>query len=214
MAVVNLEEAVATHLHQVFGGDGPIKIRVIDVRKDSFAVRFPLRQNRVDVLLHDVENAVAGEGGNELANIHRADVDRYFPVICADLLSHHQEKVVGFFEAAAEFIERFQADHLRAFNGPLFHPLIGKTLQVFFSREDRRDIGCDGRPLLAFLSNVVVGEDQEMVAMIFVPIDDHLRVVVAIAPERMGVEITFPPGHRFCGDCRQGNGQNRRNQKE
>ena len=41
----------------------------------------------------------------------------------------------------------------------------------------------------------MVGEGEELVAVAGVPVDDHLGVVVAVAPERVGVQVALePPG--------------------
>ena len=47
----------------------------------------------------------------------------------------------------------------------------------------------------------MIGQRQELIPMPEVPIDDHLGVVVAVAPERVGVQITLePPGLRIGND--------------
>ena len=45
----------------------------------------------------------------------------------------------------------------------------------------------------------MVGEGKEVIAICFVPLNDHFRVVVAVAPEGVRVEIAFPPARRWCG---------------
>ena len=45
---------------------------------------------------------------------------------------------------------------------------------------------------------VVLGQRDEVIARGLVPVHNHLWVVVAIAPKRVGVEVAFPPSrHRW-----------------
>jgi hypothetical protein len=39
----------------------------------------------------------------------------------------------------------------------------------------------------------VIGESEEIVAFIFIPIYDHFRQVIAIAPQGMGVRVPLKP---------------------
>ena len=47
-------------------------------------------------------------------------------------------------------------------------------------------------PLLALGDDVVVGQGEEVVAVPLVPVGDHLGEVVAVAPERVGVQVALP----------------------
>ena len=55
-------------------------------------------------------------------------------------------------------------------------------------------------PPLALGEDVVVRQGQEVVPALLVPVRDHLRVVVPVAPEGVGVQVALPPtGFRLCG---------------
>ncbi len=48
-----------------------------------------------------------------------------------------------------------------------------------------------------------------MIVTAFIPIDDHFRIIVAIAPEAVGVEISLPPSTAGTGavpEYKQSNG--------
>ena len=67
-------------------------------------------------------------------------------------------------------------------------------------------------PLLAFQHPVVIGQGEKVVTVVLVPIGDGFWEIVAIAPQRMGVEITLPPtslGGRRQGHHGQQAGDNR-----
>jgi len=83
----------------------------------------------------------------------------------------------------------------------LLDPVCAEPLQVFVQGHRAAFVGCRIDPSVALGQNVVVGKREEMVAVLLVPIDNHLRIIIAIAPERMGVQIAFPPLGR-CGTGR------------
>ena len=45
----------------------------------------------------------------------------------------------------------------------------------------------------------MIGEREEVVAVLLVPIGDHLGIVIAIAPQRMGVQVALPSACRSIG---------------
>ena len=47
-------------------------------------------------------------------------------------------------------------------------------------------------PLVTLQQDVVIGDCQEIVTVLLVPIDDHLREIVAVAPVGMGVQVALP----------------------
>ena len=46
----------------------------------------------------------------------------------------------------------------------------------------------------------MVGDAEKVVAVAAVPVGDHLGIVVAIAPERVSVEVALPPAGVFGGE--------------
>ena len=51
----------------------------------------------------------------------------------------------------------------------------------------------EGHPALALAEHVVIGESEEVVARVPIPLDDHLGKPVAVGPQRVGVEVALPP---------------------
>ena len=74
-------------------------------------------------------------------------------------------------------------------------PVIAKRLATFINRCRSASI-FDGRqihPAFALAKDVVIGQSQEIVAVIDIPFRNHLRKVIAVTPKRMGVQVAFPP---------------------
>src|SRR4051812_10259150 len=84
----------------------------------------------------------------------------------------------------------------------LLDPVIAESRNIFLQRVTTaaldnlpRDYpGClDLEPSLALLHYIVIRQGEKIVAVLFVPIRDHLRVIVPVAPERMRVQIALVP---------------------
>ena len=94
-----------------------------------------------------------------------------------------------------EFVERLQPDLGVPVLAPCFDPLVAEASAVSLQGVDRAALGgCVFRdPLFALTQNVVVRQRKKVVAALAVPIRDHLRKVVSITPERMRMQVAFPP---------------------
>ena len=69
------------------------------------------------------------------------------------------------------------------------HRAESQNLGAWWGWETERVVGED----------VVIRQCEEVVTMPFVPISDHLRIIVAIASERVRMEGSFPPTRRWVG---------------
>ena len=71
----------------------------------------------------------------------------------------------------------------------------------------RRSVG----PAFAVGKNIVIGHGQEVVIVTLVPVGDHLGKVVAVAPQRVRVQVALPPA-RF-GGVESGGGEEKWDQQ-
>ena len=90
----------------------------------------------------------------------------------------------------------------------MLYPIGTKLLEVFFECQSATSIFFGMNPSVSFCKNVVVRDAKEMIAILSIPIGDHFRVIVSIAPKRVCMEISLPPFGFFCGyTCRAGQQQ-------
>ena len=73
-------------------------------------------------------------------------------------------------------------------------PVRSKTPKVLRECQVASGIVRGVNPKRSIQDNVVIRERQELIALLLVPLDDHLRVIIAVAPKRMRVQIPLPPG--------------------
>ncbi len=84
--------------------------------------------------------------------------------------------------------------------GALFHPRCAKSFAVggqcppcrFIARRPAGIGRVDVDPALAPLQQVMLGQREEVIAAATIPVDDHLREVGAVAPQRVGVQVPLP----------------------
>ena len=80
--------------------------------------------------------------------------------------------------------------------------LVWKCGAVFLQSGVATRVCAKRDPFLSFEEDVVIGDGEEMVAVRFIPCCNHLREIVAIAPEAVGMEVAFPPVAGLGGDGR------------
>jgi hypothetical protein len=49
------------------------------------------------------------------------------------------------------------------------------------------------QPALPFVDQIVIRKREKMKPVLFIPNGDHLGIIVTVAPERMRVQVSFPP---------------------
>ena len=210
MAVVNLEEPVALHLHQVLGGERPAEVGVVDVRKHRLAAEPALRQHGVDIALHDFHDIRAVPRLDSVAKVGRVDVDLVLLEkvrrvganfvlleLVSDLLAGNHQEPLAFLQIATELGQRVEPDLQDAVGGEASVEAVrAVTGEVFFEGCLAHLVG-HRNPFDAFLEDVVVGQGQEMVAVGLVPFGDHFGEIVAVAPERVRVQVALPPARRL-----------------
>ena len=135
---------------------------------------------------------------DEVAQVGGVDVDRFRFVFVGDLFVLNEQEAPRHLKEFAVLGQGFESHLLPAVPFAQADPVCAEPLQVFVQGHGAAFVGCRIDPFAALGQNVVVGQREEMVAVLFVPIDDHFRIVIAIAPERMGVQIAFPP-RGLCG---------------
>ncbi len=62
-------------------------------------------------------------------------------------------------------------------------------------------------PLIVIGDDVMVGQCQEIVAMALIPIGDHLREIISVAPKGMSMQVALEPACLFGGGQDGGRGQ-------
>jgi hypothetical protein len=130
-----------------------------------------------------------GDCVDEIERIHvRASTIQ----VLRDLLSAHEKETPGLVQRRRVFARPAETHEKRIASAAFFdrrrmtHPI----LVVRFAAESR---GRHAPPLLVRRDRVVIRERHELVAISLVPVRDHLRKVVAVAPERVGVRVALPP---------------------
>lgn len=192
VAVVDLEEFQAAHRHEFLRGDAPAEVGVIDVGEHRLAGGFALGIDRIDIALDDFEHAVAALGLDNFAQVDGAHVDRGEFVFIRELLAGNENETAGFLEFGTELSKRFQAHFWKVIAGALLDPVFAEAFDVTFEDIATAFIRRH-EPAVTHLQGVMIAEHQEIVAMLLIPIGDHLGIAIAIAPEGVGVEIALPP---------------------
>jgi hypothetical protein len=112
----------------------------------------------------------------------------------ADLLPLDQEEFSGNREPGDDFIEPLEPD----FEPPLFtRTLIDPSLWKFGTEAIEGDLAAPilhrVDPAFVIEQRVMIGEAEEIVPVFFVPQGDTLRVRIAVAPERMRMQVAAIP---------------------
>ena len=110
----------------------------------------------------------------------------------ADLFTLDQQELPRFLELSLDLVERRAKVLGLAVRALAFdHLCVSERLLVdprgFASSLVRRN------PPLTLAEHVVIAEDQEVVAVVFVPLDHRFGRAVAVAPPRVGVGIALIP---------------------
>jgi hypothetical protein len=201
MAVVDLEKAFTPKWQEILGGDAPIEVGMVDVRKHRLAGAAALEKDVVDVVLHDIEHVAAAVGFEAFPGICHVDVDGPGEIPVRQFLAGDEEELPGLFEKRSELCEWFKSDlvgsETRTFLDPGAVAFL-VSIEGFSSASTR----AQSEPILSLQRNVVIREGEKVVAVVAVPFGDHLGIIVAVAPERMSVEVAFPPrgARRFAGE--------------
>ena len=193
MPIVDLEKALPLHLHQVFSGDPPSKIRMVDVREHGLAGLAALIQNGVHPALHHIEHIGATLRRDLLAEIGGVDVHRKRQVTAGDFLGGNHQEPTGFFEQAAELRQRLQPILVGAVMITSHQPVGPKAALVLLEGLGKMVLCGLGDPLLALQHPVVIGQREKVVTVFLVPVGDGLGEIIAITPEGMRVEVALPP---------------------
>jgi len=228
MAVVNLEETLAFHLHEFLGRDRPAEVGMVEVREHRLAGPRLLLEDGVEVLLHDLDGGRAGERRQELARVGDVDVNGAGPSGRGgglratpgggNLLARDHQEAPRLLEERAVFVERLEAHLPLAVLLAELDPVRAEAAQVFLQNPaaaattpgagmHAHHLG--KQPALARLHGVVVGDGEEVIALLLIPVGDHLGIIVAVAPERMGMQVALEPawfgdgGHPGVRDQRQ-----------
>jgi hypothetical protein len=114
-----------------------------------------------------------------------------------DLFGWDQDELAAAFEQITVFIEGFESDlvFVRAGLASGFNPSFTKSLEVPLHALPVATLlnVFDIHPFGTLLQDVVVGDGQKVVAILTVPIGNDFGKIISIAPERVGMEISFPP---------------------
>jgi hypothetical protein len=215
MTVVDLEEPLAPEGDQVLHLDRPSEVRMVDVGEHELAGPLPLVEDGVDVSLHHVAHAGPALRLDELTEVGGVQMDGLLLELVRDLFALDHEKPIGLFEEASILGEGLQPDEVRVAVLLLLDPFVPEALPV--AREHGgAPRGLEVDPPLSLGEDVVIRQDGEVVPVGLVPVEHHLRVVVAVAPQGVGVKVALPPPGgllRRCGDA-GGQGHDRQDGKE
>ena len=98
MAVVDFEKVFPANPNDVFGGERPAKIGMIDVREHRQPSNHALGQHGVHVPLNHIHDAGPYLRLDEIAQIRRVEVDRRFFKLVGDFLALDHEKATRLLE--------------------------------------------------------------------------------------------------------------------
>jgi len=166
---------------------------MIDVGEHGDIEFFPLSQDGVDIALDDIEDVGAALCGDGVPEIGCVDVDGGGEVSVGNFGGGDEEEPTGLIQERFEFGKGFEADLRGTLVDAFLDPRGAEAISVFGEGFASAYFVGGTDPTFSFEEHVVVGEREEMVAVVFVPGGDHLGVVIAIAPERVGVEVPFEP---------------------
>ena len=100
VAVIDLEELLVVDLHELLGGDGPLEVRVIEVREHGHAGPHSLRMDGIESVLQGLDDLRAGRGieglirEDQLLDVRRVHVD----VLVRDLFAGNEQESARLFE--------------------------------------------------------------------------------------------------------------------
>ena len=92
----------------------------------------------------------------------------------------------------AILIKTTQSDFCCVATLSLHNPLRAKALLIVLCRLLQRFVDLD--PSFSFVKNVMIGDGEKTITVVFVPLNDRFRKIIAVAPERMRVKI---PSYNF-----------------
>jgi len=187
VGVVDLEESRPLNARHVLGGQGPLEVRMIDLDQHGLAGLLLLLEHRVDVVLQDLGHGRAALRGDQVQQVDGVQMG-----LVGDLLGLDHQEPPRLLEQAAKLGEGLEPDF-----GLPFLALAGLDPAIREPREVPLERGLllvrHLHPSVADGEPVVVGQRQEVVAAILVPLCHHLGEIVAVAPEGVGVQIALPP---------------------
>ena len=198
MTVVHLEEAFALHLHQFLRRDSPAEVGMVEMREHRLPRTGALLQHGVDVALDDLQHVAAGLARDGFAQVRRIEVDRRRPMPVGDFHRRDQQEPVWLLQPGTECGERLEPDLVGAIQSAVFDAIRAEAFEILVEHRPAPALGCEVQPAFAFKHRVMIGEREEVIALILVPRGHHLRVVIAIAPERVRVQVPLPPARRRC----------------
>ena len=222
VAIVDLEEFLTVHLHQLLGGYAPDEVRVVEMEEHRLAGFLALREYGIDGAPHDLDGVIGGDRRDERNGIGQVHVHRTAHLglgrglralpTRGDLHAGNHEEPAGFLDQGAIFGERLEAHGFFSVGLALFDPSGAEAGEVLFQHRPAAfldDFTFYGRrrfqfqPARALGEYVVVGHCEEVIAGALVAVGDHLGIVVAVAPQRVRVEVALEParsgGRRFRG---------------
>ena len=209
VAVIDLEELLVVDLHELLGGDRPLEVRVIEVGEHGHARPEPLRMHGVEGMLQRLDDLRAGHGiqglirQDELLDVRRVHVH----VLVRDLLARDEQESSGLLELTLDFRQGTQADLLLFALAPHDHPFFAEATQILV-QGDGAGLGLMHlQPFVVIGDDVMVRQRQERIPLALIPIGDHLREVIPVAPISMGVQVALVPLRLFGGGQDGGRGQ-------
>ena len=200
VAVVHLKKPFAAQPDHVGRLDRPAEVGVVNVREHRLAGRLALRQHGVDVFLHRRRHPGPALRRDLFPDVGDVDVDRQALKLVGDFLALHQQETPRHGHLRAILGVSLEPDPRDALDDFVLDPVVAETFQIFVERTLAAGIFLAVNPALALGQHVVVGDAEKVVAVAAVPVGDHFGVVVAIAPERVGVEVALPPAGVLGGE--------------
>ena len=213
-AVPDLEEALAHHGGEVLGGDSPFVVGMVHVNEGRSAGALTGFSDPVQRLLDDLRHGGAFQRRQGLMQVDGADVDLAFVFGgLGDLFGLDEQESSPLLHQRAEFIVRLEPDLLDAVGRvrPGLHPIRTVPAQVGTegvpganTRPPGLPLGpvghrLQGNPALTPTQEIMIRQGQEVVSAFAVRLGDHFREVVAVRPERVRVQVAFPPAQWFRG---------------
>ena len=201
MTVVDLEELLVVDLHELLRRDGPLEVRMIEVREHGHAGADALGMDGVKGMLERLDDLRAGGGierlvrKDELLDVRRVDVH----VLVRDLFAGDEQETAWLFELGLHLGQGAQTDFLLFALAADDDPLLTETLEIPI-QGDRPGLGLvDLQPLIMVGDDVMVRQRQEVIPMALIPVGHHLREVIPVAPIGMRMEVTLEPARLFGG---------------
>ena len=196
VSVKNLEKVLSSRGGQLRDTDPVTKVWMIEMGHDRPVQFHPLSFHSFQIILNGLDHTVAALGANQFANIRRVDMNRQGAEVIRYFFRLNHQELAWLLELATKFIERLQPHlDLPVFRHPSGDPIVPESDLV-----SRKRPGCSafdrylvGNPFLTLTQNVVIGERQEVITAALVPVANHFRKIIPIAPKRMRMHIAFVP---------------------